>query len=1268
MKFVSKSFSIVISILLITLLINSEELKTEHISIGEGLSNVNSNVIIQDKFGFLWIGTEDGLNRYDGYNFKVYKNVPGNDATLIDNRIWDIAEDEKGNLWIATHDGVSYFDRLKNEFRNYDLDSLVIGKPERFPKSVSAYVDKKKRVWIGSIWGGILMYNAAEDKFKKIKVESDVTPQFDASYGFVENNKKVIVNHFGYGLVEYNEVANSFDVIKFNENGVQPDFTSVDNRITELYLDHTNTLWIVSDFFIYKMNLETNELKEIVEFEAKNVFDIWRLFTGLAQDDEGNIWIAKDIRGIYKFDGVSDDYTFIPFGDEFENNPNTYSENIRSLYTDNTGIIWIGTVENGMFKYDPASEPFVLYENESHDPSTISGNQIFGLAESRYHENRIYVGTRGAGINIFNPQTESFRKISMTFEDDAFGGSVRAILENEDGSAYFGTWGDGLFKYSDITGAKLVAEFEPGSNASLPSSTIRILEKDLNGKLWIGTLRGLAIYDPVYNEVERIYTRVAAEYPQDLLNLIKNKIKKNEVKESILKVGNDADLTESFSIERPRDYLAVSLGEGLITDENMVDYGWIENEKGEIIWSGQQIAENKKLSGADKNRVSVSLVRLNAGNYKLRYKSDDSHSYGNWNANAPADSNWWGVQLLDISRDEYELVNRILSEDKNSFYLNGNNIWSIVFSKSNNNIVWIGYENNGFDKYDKNSNTVTNYQHDPKNANSLSNNSIQYIHEDSQGILWIATDGGLNKFDPSTEKFEHFTEADGLPTNYIASILEDDFGNMWISTRNGISRMTFSDGRPTFVNYDNKDGLGGVDFISLVALKTSDGTLYFGGEHGLNRITPGSINQAPPDLLLTDLKISHQSISQLSDSPIQKSIYETDKVTLTHDQNDLSFEFAALHFARAEKNQYAHKLEGYDQEWTYDNRKFASYTNLDPGEYTFTFRGSNSEGVWNDEGKSISIEILPPWWATTWAYVGYGFLFVGFIFGIDRFQKRRLMAKMRERRKLEEAESRAQNAELHAKAAEAEKRAMEAEYIHKKKELEEARQLQLSMLPEKLPQLPHLDIAVYMSTATEVGGDYYDFHVGMDGTLTVVLGDATGHGMKAGTMVTAVKGLFNSYSSNPDILYSFHEISRCIKQMRLGKLSMCMTMLKINQNKMIMSAAGMPPIMIYKSDERNASEEVIKGMPLGTFDNYPYDIRETELKPGDTILLMSDGLPELQNKDDELYGYQRVRNVFENSAEKKPEQIIEQLKSEGKNWSGDKDPDDDITFVVIKVI
>ncbi len=225
----------------------------------------------------------------------------------------------------------------------------------------------------------------------------------------------------------------------------------------------------------------------------------------------------------------------------------------------------------------------------------------------------------------------------------------------------------------------------------------------------------------------------------------------------------------------------------------------------------------------------------------------------------------------------------------------------------------------------------------------------------------------------------------------------------------------------------------------------------------------------------------------------------------------------------------------------------------------------------------------------------------------------------------------------------------------------------VSMLPKELPQLPNLDIAVYMKTATEVGGDYYDFNVGMDGTLTVVIGDATGHGMKAGTMVTAAKSLFNTHAQNPDIVFTFNEITRCIKTMHMKMLSMCLTIMKIKGNKLIMSAAGMPPVLLYKRDIQSVEEIVIKGMPLGTFKDFPYELQERTLAPGDTILFMSDGMPELFNKDKEMFGYKRIRDSFEEVVDKGPEDIITHLKNQGSDWADDEDPNDDVTFVVLKV-
>ena len=252
-------------------------------------------------------------------------------------------------------------------------------------------------------------------------------------------------------------------------------------------------------------------------------------------------------------------------------------------------------------------------------------------------------------------------------------------------------------------------------------------------------------------------------------------------------------------------------------------------------------------------------------------------------------------------------------------------------------------------------------------------------------------------------------------------------------------------------------------------------------------------------------------------------------------------------------------------------------------------------------------------------------------------------------------------------AVEAQSRLIEEENKRKSEELEEARQLQLAMLPKELPQLPDLDIAVYMQTATEIGGDYYDFHVSMDGTLTVVCGDATGHGMKAGTVVTITKSLFNNLASNENILESFSKISSVIKDMKFRQLAMCLILLKIQGNRLWLSSAAMPPALIYRNKNKVVEEIFMKGMPLGAMNNFPYKVIENHLDKGDIILLLSDGLPELSNCNNEMYGYDRVKTEFHSVGEKEPEEIVNHLKNSASQWVNGKDPDDDVTFVVIKV-
>lgn len=242
-----------------------------------------------------------------------------------------------------------------------------------------------------------------------------------------------------------------------------------------------------------------------------------------------------------------------------------------------------------------------------------------------------------------------------------------------------------------------------------------------------------------------------------------------------------------------------------------------------------------------------------------------------------------------------------------------------------------------------------------------------------------------------------------------------------------------------------------------------------------------------------------------------------------------------------------------------------------------------------------------------------------------------------------------------------------AENDRRAHELEEARQLQLSMLPRQLPQLPHLEIAAYMKTASEVGGDYYDFHLGVDGTLTVAVGDATGHGLKAGTMVSSVKSLFMALADHPEITHILHRMSRVLKEMKLRGLFMAMTMIKVKGNQMTVSITGMPPVLVYRAASGDVEEIALKALPLGSLKNYEYKQQELSIATGDVIVLMSDGLPERFNAENEMLDYEATKHALLVSAHSTPEKIIEHFVSVADEWSNGRPQDDDVTFVVLKV-
>jgi serine phosphatase RsbU (regulator of sigma subunit) len=257
--------------------------------------------------------------------------------------------------------------------------------------------------------------------------------------------------------------------------------------------------------------------------------------------------------------------------------------------------------------------------------------------------------------------------------------------------------------------------------------------------------------------------------------------------------------------------------------------------------------------------------------------------------------------------------------------------------------------------------------------------------------------------------------------------------------------------------------------------------------------------------------------------------------------------------------------------------------------------------------------------------------------------------------------------ELKRRKEKEDRRILELENERKSKELEQARKLQLSMLPKDIPCLQNLDIAVYMKTATEVGGDYYDFYKSEDNTLNIVIGDATGHGLDAGMMVTAAKGLFQNLASVPDLSGLIKQFNNTLISMHLQPMHMGIMLTRINSYRLEMVGAGMPSMLIYQNSTDSIKELESSGPPLGGFPDYKYETCRADLSDGDVILLLSDGFEERFNIKKEMLGDSRAKEILREIAGESSGKIIERFVKECDEWGGDRPQDDDVTFVVIKI-
>ncbi|MCW9711956.1 ATP-binding protein [Aliifodinibius salicampi] len=804
---------------------NYRNIEFEHITQNEGLSQNNVMVIYQDHNGFMWFGTRNGLNRYDGYEFKHYQYNLTDTTTISGNDVRDILKDRDGNLWIATFSGLNKYNSKKDNFTRYTTDS----NPYSISSNIvtSLYEDSEGSLWVGT----------------------------DDGLDRIDRNKKNIIQYV---------------------HDPKDSSTLSHEHVTAIEKDNKGNLWIGTYRGLTRYNISKDAFTRYF-YDSDNRSTIpHNRISALHKDTNGKIWIGTQGGGMAVYNSKTDDFTRYTHQ---EDSPNTISHNvILAINEDARGRLWIGTENGGLNIFDVKNNVITVFKENEYDEKSLGNDSIYAIY--RDDKNNMWLGTYSGGVNFYDRNAKKFVHYHTQIDDDSSlnDNNIQEIDMDSEGNIWMATDGGGINKLDPATNNFTSYTHVPGQNSIAGNYVLSILV-DQHDNVWAGTWGdGVS----VLNTSEQTFTHYKHQ-PED---------------PNSLSLNNISDIYE----DRRGDIWISTLGEGL-----------------------------NYLEGGDADSL-------------IHYKSNSD------NLNDPA----------TIS-DDYP---------------------SLTYEDRRGNI-WIGFSAVGLYLFMREEERFHHFYQQEGDSTSIRGKNIFDVLHDTKGRLWIGTDSGLNQFHYSDSTFSTFTTADGLPSNMIKSILEDIKGNLWLGTNEGLSKFNPKDS--TFSNFSPDDGLQGNEFNSRSAVKSSNGRMYFGGLNGLNEFHPDSIrkNNIVPPVVITNFQVFNQDVPIGGDSPLQNQITEADNITLSHKQSVFSFKFAALNYSTPDKNEYAYKMEGFDEDWNYiGNQRNATYTNLDPGDYTFRVKAANNDGVWNEEGASVEVTITPPFWRTYAFYVFIGtfgvILFLGF--------------------------------------------------------------------------------------------------------------------------------------------------------------------------------------------------------------------------------------------------------------------------------------------------
>lgn len=802
--------------------------------------------------------------------------------------------------------------------------------------------------------------------------------------------------------------------------------------ITCIMKDHKGYMWFGTYSGLNKYDGTNFVVYENHPGQARsishNVIDV------IIEDQSHRLWVGTS-NGLNVYNREKDRFELA------EGLGKTDTVNVKALFCDKAGKIWIGTAGDGLFVYDPTHKKLKHYVHDPANRASIGSNFVNAITAD--HEQNIWIGTRD-GLDLFQEKGSAFTHFVSQSTSGLSHNTINCLVTDRTGSVWIGTYGGGLNKLlkkdngycfqqfkKDSSPGSLSNDYilsllldkqgnlwvgtengglncllpqtgsfmhffsEEGNSQSLSSNSIWSLYEDTNGVLWVGTYyKGLNIYDPSFEKFQT-YQRNGFKKK----TLASNQVRAfAQSKDGHLWIATDGGGISYFDT-RTRQF-SEPVDNSRLSSKAVLTILYDSNE---TLWAGTW--------GGGIDRFSKEGTKLK------NYRFDGALKNGRYNVNCLYEDRsgriWAGtsgnglflyqpacdcfVQIRDTSRQSHlekaSYVNTILEDRRGQLWIG--TAYGLVRMKTGADGTY------SFGEYLYNSNPS-------KGGTSL---AVNILFEDSKGNLWFGTVDDLNLFNPERGSFTIFNKQNGLPGNTIKGILEDKAGNLWISTNNGLSM--FNPSTRVFKNYSRGDGLISDEFYPRACIRTRDGELFFGGNNGMLSFSTAHLvtNRVVPPVYITGFNLFNTPVAiGAPGSPLQKSIEETTQVTLTHRQTSFSIEFVALNFTHASRNQYAYMLEGFDKDWNQaGNRPMATYTNLDAGTYVFKVKGSNNEGVWNPAPTTLQITILPPLWATPWAYTLYALVVVALLWTF--FKLRMLQVTQAQKLKMEQM-NRAKNEEL----------------------------------------------------------------------------------------------------------------------------------------------------------------------------------------------------------------------------------------------------------------